>query len=63
MGKPEDHPLFGWDCEYGFQEENIKQFKASKFLVSNHKFLQFINDNGYNKKKFCNLCYILQSLY
>ena len=52
MGKPEDHPLFGWDCEYGFQEENIKQFKASKYLVSNHEFMQFIKDDGYNKKKY-----------
>ena len=52
MGKPKDHPLYGWDCEYGFQEENIKQFNASKFLVSNHEFVQFIKNDGYYKKQF-----------
>ena len=52
MGKSENHPLFGWDCEYGFMEENIKQFKASKFLVSNHEFMQFIKNNGYYLKQY-----------
>jgi len=52
MGKSEDHPLYGWDCEYGFLEENIKEFKASKFLVSNQEFLIFVEDDGYNNKEF-----------
>ena len=52
LGKPKDYPLYGWDCEYGFQEENIKQFEASKFLVSNHEFMQFVKDDGYHNKQF-----------
>jgi len=52
LGKPHDHPLYGWDCEYGSQIANIKQFKASKYLVSNHEFKQFIDDSGYQKREF-----------
>jgi len=50
MGKPKDHPLYGWDCEYGFQEENIKQFAASKLLFSNKYFMKCIKiDNSHQK--------------
>ncbi len=52
MGKSKDYSLFGWDCEYGLQVENIKQFKASKFLVSNQEFMQFIKDDGYKQKQW-----------
>jgi len=52
MGKSEDHHLYGWDCEYGFLEENIKEFKASKFLVSNQEFLNFVEEDGYDNKEF-----------
>jgi len=52
MGRSEDHHLYGWDCEYGFLEENVKGFKASKFLVSNKEFLNFVEDDGYNNKEY-----------
>ncbi len=52
MGKPKDHPYYGWDNEYGNLEENVKEFKASKFLVSNQEFYKFIQDDGYHKKEF-----------
>lgn len=52
LGKKSDSNLYGWDLEYGYYEENIKNFKASKFLVSNGEFLEFINDNGYKNDDF-----------
>lgn len=43
----DDGEYYGWDNEYGTQEHQINSFKASKYLVSNQEFMQFINDNGY----------------
>jgi len=38
MGKPHNHPLYGWDLEYGRFQETVDDFKASKYLVSNAEF-------------------------
>lgn len=47
LGKPMQHPLYGWDNEYGSHVEFVNDFEASKFLISNADFLQFIENNGY----------------
>ena len=47
MGKSRTNPLYGWDNEYGYCKADVAPFKASKFLVSNLEFLEFINDGGY----------------
>lgn len=52
LGKQRDHALYGWDNEYGKITEEIKPFKASKFLVSNEEFLGFIEAGGYRNKEF-----------
>ncbi len=52
LGKSKDHPLYGWDNEYGFYEEDIEDFKASKYLVSNGEFLEFVEDGGYKRAEF-----------
>ena len=39
------HNYYGWDNEYGSYNEIVPSFKASKYLVSNGQFLEFINDN------------------
>ncbi|MDD3077748.1 MAG: 5-histidylcysteine sulfoxide synthase [Paludibacter sp.] len=52
LGKPWNHPLYGWDNEYGHYTEKVENFKATKFLVSNGEFLKFINENGYNTKRY-----------
>jgi 5-histidylcysteine sulfoxide synthase/putative 4-mercaptohistidine N1-methyltranferase len=52
IGKSRDNPFFGWDNEYGHAEFNIKPFKASKYLVSNAEFLEFVEDGGYGNKGF-----------
>ena len=44
------NPIFyGWDNEFSFHKAYIEEFKASKYLVSNGEFLQFIKEGGYNK--------------
>ncbi|MGB1204371.1 MAG: 5-histidylcysteine sulfoxide synthase [Chitinophagales bacterium] len=48
LGKDKDNTFYGWDNEYGVKEFDVKDFKASKYLVSNQEFLAFIEDNGYH---------------
>ena len=54
LGKPAQHPFYGWDLEYGSWVEKVEEFKAAKFLVSNAEFLEFIEDNGYQTKEWWN---------
>lgn len=52
LGKPIDHPLYGWDNEYGSYEEDVSDFLAAKYLTSNKEYLEFIEDGGYNNEKY-----------
>lgn len=52
VGKPLDFPTFGWDNEYGRREFHIREFKASKFCISNGEFLEFVKDGGYRKEEY-----------
>ncbi len=47
LGKGLDHPLYGWDNEYGSAEMDVPGFSASKTLVSNAEYLMFIEAGGY----------------
>jgi 5-histidylcysteine sulfoxide synthase/putative 4-mercaptohistidine N1-methyltranferase len=47
LGKPRDHRLYGWDNEYGSAEYEVPAFTASKYLVSNAEYLEFVEDGGY----------------
>jgi 5-histidylcysteine sulfoxide synthase/putative 4-mercaptohistidine N1-methyltranferase len=50
LEKDHNNPIFyGWDNEFAFHKAQIKDFKASKYLVSNGEFLEFVKDNGYSK--------------
>ncbi len=40
---------YGWDNEFSFHKAEIKDFQASKYLVSNGEFLEFVKEGGYNK--------------
>ena len=40
---------YGWDNEFSFNKAEIKDFQASKYLVSNGEFLEFVKEGGYNK--------------
>ncbi len=52
LGKRRDSGLYGWDNEYGLLEETVEPFKASKFLVSNGEFLEFVEAGGYASERF-----------
>jgi len=52
LGKGQDHPLYGWDNEFGRHEGDIWDFKAAKYLVSNQEFLAFVEAKGYESEKY-----------
>ncbi|XP_063412850.1 uncharacterized protein LOC134695502 isoform X1 [Mytilus trossulus] len=49
-GKPDDFPSYGWDNEYGEETSRVPAFEASKYLVTNREYLEFVHDGGYSKK-------------
>ena len=50
LEKEYDNPVYyGWDNEFAYHKANIEQFKASKYLVSNGEFLEFVKEGGYSK--------------
>ncbi len=52
LGKPRDAISYGWDNEYGHREVELEEFKASKYLVSNGEFLEFVEAGGYQNDAF-----------
>ncbi len=49
LGKSKDHRLYGWDNEFGSHQFNVDDFEASKYLVSNREFLDFVDSGGYQQ--------------
>ncbi len=49
LGKPTSDDTFGWDNEYGYDQLKVKDFRASKYLVSNQEYLAFIEAKGYQQ--------------
>ena len=52
QGKKQDHPLYGWDNEFGTHCQDVQGFKASRYLVSNREFLAFVEDAGYATERW-----------
>ena len=52
LGKGKDHPLYGWDNEFGEHRFDVEAFQASRYLVSNQEFLEFVDAGGYRKQQF-----------
>ncbi|MBP6609664.1 MAG: 5-histidylcysteine sulfoxide synthase [Paludibacter sp.] len=52
LGKSKSHQFYGWDNEYGSYTETVADFSASKFLISNAEFLQFVNAGGYTNQTY-----------
>jgi len=53
LGKPREYPTFSWDVSYGSKKVNIEgPVSASKFLVSNGEYLEFVKAGGYTEKKY-----------
>lgn len=48
LNKDKTNPFYGWDNEYGLHSAEVGEFEASKFLVSNQEFLEFVNAGGYS---------------
>ncbi len=52
LGKPLDHPLYGWDNEYGRHEAEVTGFRAGQYLVSNREFLGFVEAGCYRQRQW-----------
>lgn len=53
LQKDRKNPIYyGWDNEFSYHKAQIKEFKASKYLVSNGEFLEFVEEGGYSKLKY-----------
>lgn len=52
LGKQKDHPLYGWDNEFGQHRSEVWNFKASQHLVSNHEFNEFVEAGGYQQTQW-----------
>ncbi|MDD5399778.1 MAG: 5-histidylcysteine sulfoxide synthase [Sulfurimonas sp.] len=52
LGKEVSHNLYGWDNEYGEYKESVSDFQASKYLVSNGEFMEFVEEGGYENEEF-----------
>jgi formylglycine-generating enzyme required for sulfatase activity len=52
IGKSASVPTFGWDNEYGERLLTVPSFEASRSLVSNFQFWQFVADGGYQNESF-----------
>lgn len=52
FGKPQDSHIFGWDIEYGDRTVNVETFQASKYLITNAEFLDFVKDGGYENQDY-----------
>jgi len=52
LGKTTDDEYYGWDNEYGEFYKKVPAFKASKYLVSNAEYMEFVKADGYTKKEY-----------
>ena len=52
LGKPRKFPSYGWDNEYGTRTVSTPPFHASKYMITNGEFLEFVRDGGYRTEKY-----------
>ncbi|MDO9519144.1 MAG: 5-histidylcysteine sulfoxide synthase [Pseudohongiella sp.] len=52
LGKPAEWPTFGWDNEYGHDSREVGAFRASKRLISNGEFYEFVSSGAYLEEKY-----------
>lgn len=50
FGKPATFPSFSWDVEYGTTRVNVPSFEATKYLITNGEYLDFVADGGYSSR-------------
>lgn len=51
IGKPADDDIFGWDNEYGHLAVKVPTFQATKNLITNADFWDFIDNGGYENRE------------
>ena len=54
LGKPKDDDTYGWDNEFGHKKVEVNPFNASKYLVSNQEFMEFVQSGGYQNLSYWN---------
>ena len=52
LGKAKSDALYGWDNEFGTHSEDVAEFRASRYLVSNQEFRAFVQDDGYPSRQW-----------
>jgi 5-histidylcysteine sulfoxide synthase/putative 4-mercaptohistidine N1-methyltranferase len=52
LGRSLSDPIYGWDNEYGQHQADVMSFKASRYLVSNGEFLEFVEGGGYADNRY-----------
>ena len=52
LGKRADDATFGWDNEYGVLDVKVNSFQASRQLVSNQEYFEFVEHGGYEQKQW-----------
>ncbi|HIK33256.1 MAG TPA: 5-histidylcysteine sulfoxide synthase [Oscillatoriales cyanobacterium M4454_W2019_049] len=52
LGKAYDDPTYGWDIDYGSRTVEVSAFLASKYLITNGEFLNFVKDGGYENPEY-----------
>lgn len=52
FGKPHDSPSYGWDNEYGERHARVRPFRATKFLVTNGEFFEFVRAGSYRERGY-----------
>ncbi len=52
LGRNLADPVYGWDNEYGSHKADVASFQASRYLVSNAEFLEFVDAGGYTKDSY-----------
>jgi 5-histidylcysteine sulfoxide synthase len=52
LGKLTADFTFGWDIEYGHLAVEVQPFLASKYLITNQEFSEFVKAAGYQQQKY-----------
>lgn len=52
LGKATTDCTFGWDIEYGHLAVEVQPFLASKYLITNQEFSEFVTANGYQQQQY-----------